>query len=81
MAEQKLQKFDVAVYNKRVRDFVRRETPHPHFHRGWAEIRYFEIEAFSAEEAMEVYRRKYPENKGFIVQDALKIKEYMDFDK
>lgn len=67
--------FEVAIYNKDVREKVAEGRRHRDLADSWAEIHYIEVEAHSAEEARRHIERKYPPHRGYVI-DSIDVKKY-----
>lgn len=62
--------FDVAIYNRDVRDALDRGRRHP-LSAAWAEVHYIEIEAGSEQEARTKVARRYPSSQGYVIDDVI----------
>ena len=71
-----MKKYEVAIYNKDVRDCIEDDKEHPQFDSGWAEQRYLQIDARDSDDARRGVHRRYPENKGFIIANILEIPDF-----
>jgi hypothetical protein len=69
-------KFEVAVYNERVRSAVRTaERNRTGLSEQWAETRYIEVLAVSKEAATSKILARYPEHRGFVIEDVRQISD------
>ncbi len=67
-------KFEVAVYNERVRTAVRTaERNKTGLSEQWADTRYIEVLAVSKEAAISKILARYPEHRGFVVEDVRQL--------
>ena len=67
-------KYQVAIYNKWVRDRVRAgDDPPKGIDPAWEEVYYFDTEAISEEQAKEKMLHQYPTAQGFIIEGVDKI--------
>lgn len=65
--------FEFSVYNNDVRELVQMHESHSKLDDGWAEQRYIQIRAMNEEDATQQLRRRYPENKGFVISSVTKF--------
>ena len=63
-------KFEVAVYNKEVRQLMKEGERHRHLTDDWADIHYLEVTAEDERGARAKIEAKYPEAKGFVIEDV-----------
>jgi len=63
-------KFEAAVFNQEVRDVVKAGDHHKEFEDDWADMHYIEVTADSEDEARAQVARKYPEIRGFVIEDV-----------
>jgi hypothetical protein len=63
-------KFEVAVYNKAVRDKVKQGERHRHLKDDWADMHYVEISAENLEKAQERARARFPEEDGYVIDSV-----------
>jgi hypothetical protein len=59
--------YQVGIYNKEVRASVKDNESHNHYNELWATTRYQEIFADSEAEARSIARKKFPPEKGFVI--------------
>ncbi|MBM3570465.1 MAG: hypothetical protein FJX46_17120 [Alphaproteobacteria bacterium] len=59
--------FEVAVYNKDVRDLVKKGEKHQFYEDKWGDIHFIEIKAMDKDEARVKAQRKHPPEKGFVI--------------
>ncbi len=62
--------FEISVYNTEVRDAVQNKRNHPSFEATWADTHLILIQAYTADEALAICRRKHPEKMGFVLGDV-----------
>ena len=62
--------FEVAVYNKEVRECVEGGERHRDLSDDWADIHYFEIVADNEAEARARIARKYPPHQGYVIESV-----------
>ena len=60
--------FEVAIYNKEVREKVAEGRRHRDLADTWADTHYIDIEARDAEEARRQVERKYPPHRGYVIE-------------
>lgn len=65
--------FEFSLYNSDVRELVEIGDVHPTLDDGWAEQRYIQISARNEEEARQKLRRRFPEDKGFVISSTTKF--------
>ncbi len=59
--------FSFEVFNKDVRASLQENVDHPEYSGFWGSRRCFSIQAESTQEAKKKIRKKYPEEKGFVI--------------
>lgn len=62
--------FDVAIYNREVREALDKGRRHQ-LSDAWAEVHYIEIEAASEQEARMKVARRYPPAQGYVIDDVI----------
>jgi len=66
-------KYQVAIYNKWVRDRIRAgDDPPKGIDPAWEEVYYFDTEAINEEQAKEKMLHQYPTAQGFIIEGVEK---------
>lgn len=60
--------FEIAVYNQEVRDRVRNGERHRDLLDEWADTHYIELTADNKSQAWAVANRKYPSNRGYVIE-------------
>ena len=65
--------FEFSLYNSEVRELVQMDERHSKLDDGWAEQRYIQISAVNEAEATQKLRRRYPDNKGFVISSMTKF--------
>mgnify|MGYP006928234473 CR=1 FL=1 len=68
-------KYDVAVYNQKVRDCVAEGDRHPRLNDDWADIHYFEVKAPSAEAARDKILNAHPASQGYVIESVDEMDE------
>ena len=63
-------KFEVGLYNANVRQLVKEGKRHRDLTDEWADIHYFDVEAEDAEAARQKVARKYPAERGFVIESV-----------
>jgi hypothetical protein len=63
-------KFEVGVYNSEVRAALKAGKRHRDLTDDWADIHYFDIEAEDAQAARQRMERKYPPDRGYVVDSV-----------
>jgi hypothetical protein len=67
-------KFEVAVYNERVRTAVRTaERNKTGLSEQWADTRYIEVLAVSKEAAATKILQRFPQHRGFVIEDVRQV--------
>ena len=61
-------KFEVGIFNAEVRRLVEMNKRHRDLTDDWADIHYIEIEADDADSARRSVARKYPAERGFVIE-------------
>ncbi|MEX2642821.1 MAG: hypothetical protein WD270_05165 [Acetobacterales bacterium] len=70
MVPRLLRRYEVALYNKDVRERVNADRRHSFLDDSWADVRYIEIKAESEDDVYAKLRRRYPEDQGFVVESV-----------
>ena len=65
--------FEFSLYNSDVRELIQIGEVHSEFDDDWAEQRYIQIRAMNEEDATQKLRRRYPEDKGFVISSVTKF--------
>ena len=65
-----LSKYEVALYNAEVRKLVRQGERHRDLTDDWADIHYVVVRAKDEHEARAKIEAKYPERKGFVIEQV-----------
>ena len=63
-------KFEVGVYNKKVRQLVKEGERHRDLTDDWADIHYVDVMAEDENGARAKFEIKYPEDKGFVIENV-----------
>ena len=61
--------YEVAVYNKDVRDAMKEGERHPFLKDEWADIHYVDILAYSPSAARQKVEVRYPPFRGYVIED------------
>ena len=64
--------YEIGIYNSEVREFVAQGRRHANLTDDWAEIHYSDIEAADPAEARSKIQRRYPEDRGFVIDSVEK---------
>ncbi len=62
--------FEVAIYNKSVRERVAEGERHRQLADDWADVHYIDVEAVTEEAARNQIARKYPPSQGFVIENV-----------
>ena len=62
--------FEVAVYNRVVREKIKAGERHRELKDDWADIHYVEIEADDVAAARRKIEGKYPKDHGYVIEDV-----------
>ena len=65
----------MAVYNREVRRLVKEGEKHRHFTDDWADIHYIEVTADDENAARVKIEARYPEDKGFVIEQVTRADE------
>lgn len=68
-------KFEVGIFNKEVREAVARGERHRNLSDNWADIYYVTIKAADQDAARQIARRKYPAQRGYVVDSIVSVIE------
>ena len=63
-------RFEVAVHNEQVRQLVQRGERHRHLQDTWADTHYVTLSASDAMDARRKAMARYPEDKGFVIEQV-----------
>lgn len=63
--------FEVAVYNKAVRDKLKTGEHHRELNDDWADIHYVELKAEDTAEAWRKAEIKFPADQGFVIEAVM----------
>jgi hypothetical protein len=61
-------KFEVGIYNEEVRARQREGLRHKDLSSDWADIHYYDVEADNVEGARSKIMRKYPAERGYVIE-------------
>jgi hypothetical protein len=64
--------FEIGVYNKEVRDLIQQGDRHRQLSDDWADVHYVEVTASDETDARSKIARKYPPNRGYVVESISK---------
>ncbi len=62
--------FEIAVYNQAVREKIKLGERHRELKDEWADIHYVEIEAEDMASARRKAEGKFPQDRGFVIEDV-----------
>ncbi len=62
--------FEIPVYNENVRNAVRNKQEYPDLESKWADTHLILVRAHTADEAINICRRKHPEKMGFVLGEV-----------
>ena len=65
--------FEVAIYNKEVRELVAMGQHHRNLSDDWADIHYIEVRAANEAEARSKIFAKYPEIDGYLIDTVISM--------
>jgi len=68
-------KYEITIYNAKVREKVEAGERHPRFGDDWADFRYLDIRAESESEARARVEARYPPQDGFVIDNVIKSQE------
>ena len=71
LLNQKIQIFEVVIFNHLVREAINLRGHHPLYHDEWSENRYVEFEAESPRTARRKLESRYPKHLGFVIVDVI----------
>lgn len=66
----RVKKFEVAIYNKEVRQLMKEGERHRDLTDDWADIHYLDVMAEDEQGARVKIQAKYPEDKGFVIDNV-----------
>lgn len=62
--------YEVAIYNAKVREMVKRNLRHSYFHDEWAAAQKRSVVATTESEARKLIAERFPPEEGFVIQDV-----------
>ena len=68
-----MSKFEIAAFNKEVRQKVADGQPHSRFTDDWADMQYIEVVAINEEQARAKFEETHPSVQGFVIDDIQEI--------
>ncbi len=68
-------KFEVTIYNARVRQKVEDGEHHPRYKDDWADFRYVEFRAETEKQVRAMAEDRYPPDDGFVIENIQKNEE------
>ena len=68
-------KFEIGIYNEEVRQAIKEGRRHRNLSDDWSDIHYFEIDADDVEAAKQKILRKYPADRGYVI-DSIEADRY-----
>lgn len=66
-----LKSFEVAIYNREVRQAIAEGGRHRDLSDAWADIHYIEIKARSEADARAQVASRYPASRGYVIDDVI----------
>lgn len=66
-----MKKFEIGIYNKRVRELVKIGERHKNLADSWADLHYVEITAKDEAEARAKLDRRYPAAEGYVIEGVM----------
>ena len=66
-------KYEIAVYNKEVRDLVRKGESHRGYEDSWADTHYIEVNASDEEMARDRIEKLHPPFRGFVIEQIAAV--------
>ena len=66
-------KFEVAVFNEKVRRLVQQGERHRDLNDSWGDTQYMTVAAQDVEEARRKAVARYPESRGFVIEQVVEI--------
>ncbi|NQV56554.1 MAG: hypothetical protein HQ503_11905 [Rhodospirillales bacterium] len=66
--------FEIAIFNADVRACVEAGDRHRDLKDEWADIHYFDIKAANAVEARAKISRRYPAEKGYVIENIAEVR-------
>ena len=66
-----MQRFEIGLYNKTVRDLLGEGERHKHLDDSWADVHYVDVTAASEDEARSKIARRYPERDGYVISSVV----------
>lgn len=67
------QRYEVALYNQKVRDSLERGERPRQLSEDWSEIRYIELTARNREELHDKVEQRFPARRGFVIEHVAEI--------
>ena len=67
--EQQAITYEVAVYNKAVRDAMKEGERHPFLKDDWADIHWIEVRAYTPAAARQKIEVRFPSARGYVITD------------
>jgi|AP95_1055475.scaffolds.fasta_scaffold173600_1 hypothetical protein len=71
----KMPKYEIAIYNKQVREKIENGEHHARFTDDWADFHYFEISALNEDGARALIKERHPSDQGFVIDSVVEMKE------
>jgi hypothetical protein len=66
-----MKKFEIGIYNKKVRELVKIGERHKHLADSWADLHYIEIAAKDEADARAKADRRYPASEGYVIEGVM----------
>lgn len=64
-------RYEIGVYNRKVRELVQMGDSHKNLDDSWADIHYVDVHADSETDARLKVSRRYPERDGYVIESVL----------
>ena len=68
-------KFEVAIFNERVRKLLKEGSKHRDLNDDWADMHYIEVEAMDISAARARIEARYPADDGFVIDQVTRLNE------
>lgn len=66
-----MKKFEIGIYNKKVRELVKMGERHKNLADSWADLHYIEVSANDEAEARAKLDRRYPAAEGYVIEGVM----------
>ena len=68
-------RYEVAIYNKDVRDAMKEGERHPFLDDAWADVHWIDVNAYTPDAARQKIERRYPPHRGYVITEVLEALE------